>query len=105
MSDGAGILERLLGVSLRPSERKLLVMKNALVEAVKKDPALRSALGKARKQLKSSHLRVRVDNMPLEFKEALEAMDSSGMPAANRVIASMIIFQIDSVFEELNGDG
>jgi hypothetical protein len=95
-----GLWERILGVSLRPSERKLVFMKADAVQYYRKNPKAYQELKRARADLQNRQMHVRVD-CPQEFYDALKQLDNSGLPSPARVVITLIIAQIDGIIEEI----
>ena len=95
-----GLWERILGLSLRPSERKLVFMKNEAVAYYRKNPKAYQELKRVRSDLQNRQMHVRVD-CPNEFIEVLRHLDNSGLPSPARVVVTLIIAQIDGIIEEI----
>ena len=81
-------------------------MKSRAVDMLKADKELRAHLQKARCELKTKGLYIRVESAPPEFRAVLRLMDSTPEPMAseNRALAAIVLHLIDSILSETNGD-
>lgn len=100
--NGSTFWERILGTHMRPSERKLLMMKNDAIQYLKKNPKALAELKRIRSELQAKHIHIRIECAPDAVRDCLKKMDNAGMPTETRAVISMVIFQIDGIIEEID---
>jgi hypothetical protein len=104
--NGSTFWERILGTHMRPSERKLLMMKNDAIQYLKKNPKALAELKRVMEEVRAKNglqlIKTRITRIPDPIGDCLKRMDNTGMPTETRALTSMIIFQIDGVIEEID---